>query len=76
MLKLSKGFKLSSKIVAGLGGGLLALFLLGLFIAVWVTMGALFWGWIIMLITGATGHSMGYSTAFLWGYIPAILTGS
>ena len=69
-------FKLFSKILAGLGGGIVAIFLILLILAAWVTLGALFWGWIIMLIAGASGHSMGYSTAFLWGYIPAILTGS
>ena len=68
--------KLLGKIIAGLGGGVIAFALIILFIAAWVSIGALFWGWIIMLIAGATGHDMGYSTAFLWGYIPAILTGS
>lgn len=69
-------FKLLGKIIAGLGGGLVAFFLLLFIIAAWVTIGALFWGWIIMVIAGATGHNIGYGTAFLWGYIPAILTGS
>ena len=69
-------FKLFGKLVAGVGTGVLAIFLAILLIVIWVTVGALFWGWIIMLIAGATGHSLGYTDAFLWGYIPAILTGS
>lgn len=69
-------FKLFGKIIAGLGGGLTALFLILLIIAFGLTVGALFWGWIIMLIAGATGHSLSYSDAFLWGYVPAILTGT
>ena len=69
-------FKLFSKIVAGLGGGIIAFFLILLIGAMWLTVGALFWGWIIMLIAGATHHDLGYTNAFLWGYIPALLTGS
>lgn len=69
-------YKLLRKVVAGLGTGLLAFVLLVIIIVAWVSVGALVWGWLIMVIAGATGHSIGYGDAFLWGYIPAILTGS
>lgn len=70
-------FKLLGKAIAGMGTGFAAVILVFLMLAVWVTFGAMFWGWLIMVIMGASGHAwMGYGTAFLWGYIPAILTGS
>jgi hypothetical protein len=40
-----------------------------------LTVGALAWGWILMIIAGSTGHaSLGYHDAFLWGYILALLS--
>jgi len=64
--------------VAGLASlGIVGIFLILVVGAIWLALGAAFWGLVIMLIAGASGHSwMGYQTAWLWGFIPALLTGS
>jgi hypothetical protein len=70
-------FKVFGKIAGFASPAIVGFFLVLLFGAIWLTIGALFWGWIIMLIVGATGHpDFGYHTAFLWGYLAAFLTGS
>jgi len=66
------------KKIAGLASlGIVGFFLILVIGVAWLALGAAFWGWAIMLIAGATGHAwMGYQTAWLWGFIPAFLTGS
>jgi len=64
--------------VAGLvGGGIVAIFILLFFAVIGLTLGALFWGFWIMIIMGALGHAwMGYHTAFMWGFVAAFFTGT
>jgi hypothetical protein len=72
--KIFKVLKWASAIV---GGGILGACVIGAFVFFWLSIGAAFWGWVIMIIAGATGHaSLGYHDAFLWGYIPALMSGS
>jgi hypothetical protein len=78
MFKIVKRvFKILKWTSAIVGGGVLGACVLAFFVFIYVSIGALIWGWLIMIIAGATGHaSLGYHDAFLWGYIPAIMTAS
>lgn len=66
-------FALLGKVV---GGGVIGLILLAIF---W-TLSALFWGWLLMLVLGAfgathNGHSFGYGFCFLIGYPISLVLG-
>lgn len=70
-------FKLFKSVVGLFSLGILGLLGGLIIIAIILSIGAAFWGWILMLIMGATGHAwFGYHEAFLWGYLIAACTGS
>jgi hypothetical protein len=69
--------KTLTKVTMYAGGGAVGILLILLLALSWLALGAAWWGFWIMIIMGATGHAwMGFTTAWLWGFVPAILTGS